>query len=80
MLLSIVPLARTPMDKKSAQALNKYQKSLDRSLRKMTPWKKDASRLSKLRGKVKSGEVAVVLSGGESSNHPLFDDLRVIRE
>jgi hypothetical protein len=82
-LMMLFPLARTPMDKKGVKSMKDYSKGVDKVLNDMVPWKdrKEASRrLGAHGGKVKPGEVVVVLGGGESANHPLFKNAKVIRE
>ena len=78
-LMSLMPLARSPMDKKSASALQKHAKSVERMLEDAVPWQKHARR-STLAGKVRPGEVVVVLSSGETADDPLYSDAKVTRE
>lgn len=79
--MALMPLARSPMDKKGASGLADYQKKLERMLNAAVPWQKRASgRRESLRGKVKPGEVVVILERGESANDPLYSDARTIRE
>lgn len=84
MLVNIAPLSRTPMDKDSGRALDRYSKQLRRLIDRLTPWKKSASGLGlreKLRGKVKPGEIVILLDEGESSiNNPLFEGVRQVRK
>lgn len=80
MLLNIVPTARTPMDKKSAQNLSSYSKKLDRLVDSFAPWQNARSRAMRLRDKVKPGEVVVILDSEDSPDHPLFAGARTSRE
>ena len=79
MYLSIVPAARTAMDKKTGKSLGDYVKKLNKQLASALPWIKSqaGSNLAGLRGKVKSGEVVVMLDAGETKNHPLYEDAKI---
>lgn len=79
-LLQVIPLARTPMDGKGGRAMQHYAKQIERNLDKMVPWRKVSSRLADLRGKVKPGEVVVLLEGDEAADHPLYRGAKVKRE
>jgi len=80
----VMPVARTPMDKKGAQALEKYIKRVTKVIGMRTPWKgARGGKLSHLRDKIPSGETRVLLGKGEvdgTKNNPLFDGVKVIRE
>ncbi len=79
-LTSIVPLAKTPQDEKSARAMADYAKSVQKMLDNLTPWqKKDGLPTLGLRGKVKSGEIVVIPDGTVSANDPLFKDAKVMK-
>lgn len=80
MLANIVPLARTPMDKKGGQNLNKYNKSLNKVIDSFAPWLSSRDHLQSLRGKVKPGEVLVILDGDDDPNNPLFAGATISRE
>lgn len=84
MLINIAPLSRTPMDKDGGKSLNKYAKTLRNLVDQLTPWKKPAGGLGlreKLRGKVKPGEIVILLDEGESSiNNPLFEGVKQVRK
>lgn len=60
--------------------MNSYSKSLDRALDSMIPWQKASSNRGRYRGKVKSGEVVVVLGSGESAKDPLYKNAKTTRE
>lgn len=79
-MASVMPLARTPQDKKGASALRDYQRKLVRSLDEMAPWIGASRRLQSLRGKIKPGEVRVILGAGESADIPLFEDAQITKE
>lgn len=81
--MSLMPLARTPMDKKGAKALERYAKSLRRNFIRMTPWRqrKATSALrERLKKHLKSGEIAVMVGQGETADNPLFEGMRVIKD
>lgn len=81
--MALMPLARTIMDKKVAQATEAYTKKIERMFDSMVPWqKKQAGRRLResLRGKVKPGEVVVILEAGESMSDPLFSGAKITRE
>lgn len=69
------------MDKRGSSDLNKYIKKLNNSLDNAIPWTKKApSRLANLQGRVKPGEVAVVLDAGDQYLKDLYKGAKVIRE
>lgn len=71
------------MDKQGARALRDYQKDVEKMLDNMVPWRKRNRRSSGIqnhRGKIKPGEVVVLLEGEEPANYPLFQNAKVIRE
>jgi len=83
MLMALMPLARTSMDKKAGSAQQSYSRSLERSLREATPWRKASGRVmsESLRRKgLEDGKVVVLLDGSESANDPLYADAKIIRE
>lgn len=73
-MLHIAPVARTAMEKKGATALSDYQKKLEKALDDAVPWRHATRRRASLRGKVKPGEVAVILEKGESASLPIFKE------
>jgi len=79
MLVSIMPMARTPMDKKAGSAMRSYTKKLERAIRDMTPWRRPMIGLG-LRGRIAEGEMVVVLDSDESSDDPLYRGAKIIRE
>lgn len=82
MLLRFMPLARTPMDKKSGNGMQSYHRSMEKMLDSLTPWTRaQHNRLAGLRETLKPGEAVIVLGEGESAkDFPVFDDMKVIRE
>jgi hypothetical protein len=80
MLQMLLPLARSPMDKKSAQGMSSYAKKVDRVISGMVPWQKATSRTAHLRGKVKPGEVVIMLDGDESLDSSFIEGVKVVRE
>lgn len=80
MLVNIAPLSRTAMDKKGGSALQNYGKKLERHLDLMTPWRKRRGWTRGLaKGKLKSGEVMVVLGNEDSPEDPLYAGARTTR-
>lgn len=80
---SIIPLARTPADKKSAHGMKKYTKDVAKMIEGIAPWVKRQHykrRRAMLKHNVKPGEIVVILDGGESSNIPLFKDAKISRK
>ncbi|MCK5606804.1 hypothetical protein KAR91_33185 [Candidatus Pacearchaeota archaeon] len=81
MLLNLSPVHRTPMDKDGGRALNTYAKKIERMLDGFTPWRKRRGWARGLaKGKVKPGEIMVVLEDGDMPNDPLFLDANTTRE
>lgn len=80
----IAPISRSIQDAKGARWMKDYTNSVDKTLREALPWKgqQRSSKLANLRasGKIKPGEVVVMLEAGESGNNPLFADARTVRE
>lgn len=78
----VLPTARTAMDKKGGQQLQKYIKNVYKVLSKRTPWSKERSggRLSHLRDRIPSGETRVLLAPGEDGKLDLFQGVKQIRE
>lgn len=81
-MAALIPLGRTPMDKRGGKALTKYQRDIERSLNALTPWRNKHSALRErlLRQGVKPGEIVVVLGPGESADSPLYEGAKIIRE
>jgi hypothetical protein len=78
MMLNVAPAARTPMDKRSAQGMQSYIKKLFRAIEDIVPWTR-SNKMGDLHGKVKPGEIRVILDEGESSKDPLFKGAKVSR-
>ena len=77
----LAPLARTPMDKKMARSMDRYQKSVRKALDMMTPWK-GSTRLSGLRQRYadqmpEDEQILVIPDGQISADSPLFKDAPV---
>ena len=82
-IMMLMPLARTPMDKKGGKSLEKYAKKVGRALEKRMPWLRTRrGKLAHLRDKVPSGETRILLAPGEPdpSGNPLFKGVKTIRE
>jgi len=83
MMFNVAPLAQTPWDKKHAQAQKKHSDSIHKTIESMIPWaseKRPRSKLAHLRGKVKPGEVVVVLDAGDRADLELYQDAKILRE
>lgn len=71
------------MDKEGVRAMKKYSEDVEKTLDSLAPWlkrKKASRRLGAFGGKLKPGEAAVMLDGGESANNPLFKNAKIVRE
>jgi hypothetical protein len=81
-LMSMMPLARTPMDKDGSRALSDYQKTLVKEFDKMTPWLTAAKRsdLSSLRKKYKSGTTVVIPDASDGANNPIYKDATIRKD
>jgi hypothetical protein len=76
----LMPLARSPMDKKSGKALQQYQKDVERMLSRLTPWIKGTLSRRRLQAMgVEPGTVKVILEGGDSADDPLYKGAETIR-
>lgn len=75
--MNLLPVGRTPMDEKSGRSMKSYVKDLGKMLDRLTPWRSGARRLANLRGKVKPGEVVVMLDDGDTPNSPVFKDAKI---
>lgn len=75
------PMARTPMDAKGSRAMQKYSKQVDEVLLSLAPWLKPKKARGSIRhhGKIKSGEVVVVLDSGETADDPLYKNAKIIK-
>jgi len=77
----MLPLARTPMDRKAGQSLQKHQEKLGRILDSLVPWQKTAQfnalrRKNKQLGRGKETQIIVMLDG-DMANNPLFKDAAI---
>ena len=80
-LMTMMPLARSAMDKDTAKALADYHKTVAKELDKMTPWiSKKRSKLSNLRKKIKSGTTVVIPDASDGANNPMFKDANVRKD
>jgi translation initiation factor IF-2 len=78
----MLPIARTPMDRKSGKSMQDYYKSIDKMLESLTPWVAESKRR---RNRIKRenlvpGEAVVILGKGETASNPLYAGLKVVRE
>lgn len=79
MMMNLLPLARSPMDKGSARSLDKYRRDMDRMLRGMVPWLVESRREALIRSGVEPGEVVVMLDGSDSGNSAIYKDAKKVR-
>jgi len=80
MMMTLLPLARTPWGKKDAASMQQYAKKIGKALDASIPWKKTSRSRESLRGKVKPGEVVVLLDGGEQLDPEFTKGAKVARE
>ena len=81
--MMLMPIARTPMDKKSGKGMERYFKDVSRTIDRMNPWSKRESYERKKRQLksmgVKSGEIVVI---GESlrddRDNPVYNNAKVV--
>ena len=76
--MSMFPLARTPLDKDSAHAMQNYSQSIRRQIDGLTPWQENDLR-SRLRGKVKPGTIVVIPDETDAPNDPLYAEADVLK-
>jgi 23S rRNA C2498 (ribose-2'-O)-methylase RlmM len=83
LLQQMFPIARTPLDKRTAKSLSNYSRDVGKTLNSLTPWQGTINRyeqkkrqLSKLG--VKSGEVVVLGNTTKELSNTLFKDAKVI--
>jgi hypothetical protein len=79
-MMTLAPLSRTPMDKKSGESMGKYAKQLERSFDAMVPWTEKSRAKSRQFRNVEPGKVTVILDAGDNPDNPLFKDARIARE
>jgi hypothetical protein len=79
-LMSLLPLARTPMDKKSGDAMKKYSSNVIKMLDGLTPWRSKRLRERAIPRGAHDGKVVVILEPGEGSDNPLYANATVTRE
>lgn len=81
MLYAIVPLAQTPWDKKHSQSQRKHSNIVQKAIENIAPWTntKDRRRSSHLRGKVKPGEVVVMLDAGDQADLGIYSDAKIVK-
>jgi hypothetical protein len=79
--MMLLPMARTPMDKSSSAALQKYSKKMVEMLDGMVPWQVGKKQRGRRRAmaNVTPGETVVVLDAGDDADHPLFTDAKLTR-
>lgn len=77
-LTQVIPLARTPMDKKSGKAMEKFAKDVQKALsRILTPWEDELKNRMRRHGNVNPGEVTVILGPGEGGLADVFKDSKI---
>lgn len=84
-LKSVLPIARTPLSKKSGRAMSKHERELDKTLvASLCPWKDvhaERVRMYKEKYGIESGEIAIVDTGDGVANSLKGDDenIRIVR-
>lgn len=80
MLLSMLPMARTPMDEKSGRWATNQMRDLRKMLYSLTPWANEGGSVrAAYKGRVKSGTIAVMLDDPRLKKDPLFKDAKVVK-
>ena len=84
LLSMLIPMARTPMDKKSARGMQTYAKSVQKSLDSIAPWSgnsryRNRKRAFEKKG-IKPGEMVVVSGPGERTDIALFEGMKVVKD
>lgn len=80
-LLQMAPLGRTPMDKKSGRAMEKYYKGVVKNLENYAPWVTHSKRVlisAKERGKLKPGQLMVKFDANDDPNSPLYKNAKTL--
>lgn len=77
-LYLIAPLARTPMSKEGGRSTKRYADNVKSIIESLTPWRKSALRRD-MKKKGSKGQVMVMLDQGESANHPLYKDAKIMK-
>lgn len=79
-MMSLVPIARTPMDKQGGRWLQSYSRDVRKMLFSMTPWDSRGGAVrSSYAGKVKRGTIAVVLDDPRLKDDPTFKGAKTIK-
>ena len=75
------PMSRTPQDKKGARSMQKYMQQINDVLLELVPWmkKKHGRPMRSYHGKVKPGEVVVILDSGETADLDLYKNAKIIK-
>lgn len=79
--MQLVPLGRTPMDKKSGRAMEKYYNKVSNNLGNIAPWMTHSKRAligAKERGKLKSGQLMVKFDANDDPNSPLYKNAKTL--
>lgn len=81
--MQLLPLARTPQDRRSARSLTDYQKRLTRVINGLTPWT-TATRLAEMKhrygSKMGDSQIIVVLDANDDPNNPLYEGAIISRQ
>ena len=80
-LLQLFPTARTPMDKKSGKAMERYYKGVSKNLENIAPWVSHSRRAlisAKERGKLKPGQLMVKFDGSDNPESPLYKNAKAL--
>jgi hypothetical protein len=72
----LMPLAKTPMDKRGAQSMRTYSQKIDRAIEGLTPWTSE-SKFNALRRKygksMEDSQIVVHFDASDDPNNPLFE-------
>jgi len=72
-MFSMAPVMRTPLDKRSGDAIGKQAKEVQSAIESLAPWvDTDRVKRSRYRGKVKSGTIAVFMDAGDDPKSEVF--------
>ena len=79
--MQMIPLARTPMDRKSGRHMEKYYKNLTKAFESMTPWLSRSKRRlieAQQKQKLEPGKLVVKLDANDDPNSPLFKGADIV--
>lgn len=80
-MAQIAPVSRTPMDKKSGRAMEKYYKEVVKGIENRAPWltrRKRALINAKEKGKLVPGQLKVKFEANDDPNSSLYENAEVL--